>query len=104
MPCAPETIRLHLWFAAGQSIPCEGLPARLLDQILASIGTTRAQVTVLDAATADDGVAVLAFGAGAPLGAVSLPTLERLADPLEKRIAWPILRRLRRKLADRHDA
>lgn len=41
---------------------------------------------------------ILAFGTGAPAGSTRVAALARLRDPLEKRIAWPMLRALRRRL------
>lgn len=90
--------RLRLWFPPEQRDPRSGPQARLLQQILRSVGVDDADMDLLETDVNPDGVRVLGFGSGAPAGAVRLPTLDRLRDPLEKRIAWPLLRRLRRQL------
>jgi hypothetical protein len=99
-PSQPASRCVRLWFADRKNRPTEGPQARLLEQILRSVGLSDAEVAVGPDEAGDDDWVILAFGVGAPASAVSLPTLERLRDPLEKRIAWPILRRLRRRLAD----
>ena len=49
-------------------------------------------------ASSPNNLPILAFGTGAPAGSTRVAALARLRDPLEKRIAWPMLRALRRRL------
>lgn len=92
----PETpapaVCLRLWFAEGQT-PQEAGAQRLLRDVLRSLGLTPEQAT-----GSDPDLPQLAFGEPAPEGAIALAALARLRDPLEKRIAWPVLRRLHRRL------
>lgn len=84
--------RLRLWFAEGRA-PQEAGLQRLLRDVLNALGLTPEQ-----AEGHDSNLPQLAFGDRAPEGAVVVTSLTRLRDPLEKRIAWPILRRLRQRL------
>lgn len=95
----PHKPVLHLWFAPEVPDPLPAPSARLLDDVLCSLDLDASQIVRM-AGERDPGGEhpVLAFGTGAPDGAVRLPTLEKLRNPLEKRIAWPILRGLRRRL------
>lgn len=90
-------VRLHLWFPPGETDAFAGPHARLLTQVLASLGLAPGQVRE---GGPDDGPAtpLLAFGPGAPEGSTRLAALVKLRDPIEKRIAWPLLRGLRRRL------
>lgn len=102
MPQAPDAdvasaIGLCVWLPTHEGDPFRGPHERLLRQLLCALGLTSEQV-VLDVPDAGDVRPVLAFGPGGPPGAVQLPALVNLREPLEKRIAWPALRRLRRHL------
>lgn len=93
---------LQLWFASGEGDPFTGAHGRLLTQILKSLDLCPEQTRVRSRHEAesqeDDALPLLAFGPGAPAGAIRLAALEKLRDPIEKRIAWPLLRGLRRVL------
>lgn len=92
-------IVLQLWFAPDVPDPLPESFARMLRYLLRSLDLDVAQVARMAGENGGDGeYPVLAFGIGAPDGAVRLPALEKLRNPLEKRIAWPILRGLRRRL------
>ena len=90
-------IELRLWFPPAVMDPLKGSDAQLLRYLLRSLELDFEQVTTLSGEN-DKALPVLAFGADAPAGAVRLPALEKLRNPLEKRIAWPVLRGLRRRL------
>lgn len=89
----PPTVRLRLWFPPGADDPFQGPRASLLRYLIHAVGLEPAQVTF--AAADDVDLPVLAFGPGGPVEGVQLPALESLRDPVEKRIAWVRLRRLR---------
>ena len=93
---APEPIRIGI--AGCGTWPPRDAEARLVDDLLASLGLTIAQVQWASDGALPEGVPVLAFGPEAPAGVLRLPALSRLRDALEKRIAWPQLRNLRRQL------
>lgn len=117
--------RLRIWFSQAQADVFEGPHRRLLQDLLCSIGLSPDQVQLMesqasapapgsgadavsgfDTATAspegqvsgNNDLPILAFGIGAPAGSTRIAALPRLRDPLEKRIAWPMLRELRRRL------
>ncbi len=90
-------IGLRLWFPPTVADPFQGSDARLLRDLLRSLELDVEQVTRLSGEN-DEALPVLAFGTGGPDGSVRLPALEKLRNPLEKRIAWPVLRGLRRRL------
>lgn len=94
---AAPAIALYLWLPPREGDPFHGPHERLLHQLLCGLGLAPAEV-VLGVPDGGDAWPVLAFGPGGPPGAVQVPELARLRDPLEKRIAWPALRRLRRRL------
>lgn len=79
-------------------LPPTGADAALVQDLLACLGLTPAQVCWGADASAPQSLPVLAFGAAAAPGVTRLAALSRLRDPIEKRIAWPLLRRLRRAL------
>lgn len=97
-PPAERTIRLCV--AGSGAWPAPGPDARLLDDLLASLGLSAAQVQWVSGGAPPEGIPMLAFGVDAARGALRLPALARLRDALEKRIAWPQLRRLRRQLRE----
>lgn len=117
--------RLRIWFSQPQVDVFEGPHRRLLQDLLCSIGLTPDQVQLMDSQTSaptpgsgaatgpgfdsttaspegrvpeNSDLPILAFGIGAPAGSTRIAALPRLRDPLEKRIAWPMLRQLRRRL------
>lgn len=94
---AAPAIALYLWLPPRAADPFHGPHVRLLHQLLCGLGLGPEQVA-LGAPEEGDAQPVLAFGPGGPPGAVQVPALARLREPLEKRIAWPALRRLRRRL------
>ncbi len=97
-PPAERTIRLCV--AGSGPWPAPGPDARLLDDLLASLGLTVAQVQWVSGGVPPEGIPMLAFGVEAARGALRVPALARLREPLEKRIAWPLLRQLRRQLRE----
>lgn len=90
------TLRLRV-LGLGE-LPPTGADAALVQDLLACLGLTPAQVCWGADASAPQSLPVLAFGAAAAPGVTRLAALSRLRDPIEKRIAWPLLRRLRRAL------
>ncbi|MCX7562718.1 hypothetical protein OS176_04030 [Xanthomonadaceae bacterium XH05] len=92
---------LRLWLPPAKARPFEGPHARLLTQILKSIGVRPEQI-LMARQPEDGGAPLLAFGAGAPKEAIRLAALDKLRDPIEKRVAWPVLRSLRRRLRQMH--
>lgn len=90
------TLRLRV-LGLGE-LPPTGADAALVQDLLACLGLTPAQVCWGADASAPQSLPVLAFGAPAAPGVTRLAALSRLRDPIEKRIAWPLLRRLRRAL------
>ena len=95
-----ESVAVRLCIAGGGSAPSGGPEARLLGDLLASLGLTLAQVRWASDDVLPEDVPVLAFGPHAPRGALRVAALTRLREPLEKRIAWPLLRQLRRQLRE----
>ena len=94
---AAPAIALYLWLPPREADPFHGPHEPLLRQLLCSLGLAPEQA-LLGVPEEGDARPVLAFGPGGPSGAVQLPALAKLRDPLEKRIAWPALRTLRRRL------
>ena len=88
---------VHAWFPAGETDAFTGPYAHLLAQILKCLGLRPDQVRPGLPAEGETAV-LLAFGPGAPQGAIRLSALAKLRDPIEKRVAWPVLRDLRRRL------
>ncbi len=93
----PAGMPVHLWFPPGEADAFTGPHARLLVQLLKCLDLSPEQVRP---GLPNDGQAalLLAFGPGAPEGATRFAALAKLRDPIEKRIAWPLLRGLRRCL------
>jgi hypothetical protein len=89
-PAAAGVARIAL---AGAS---PGEPEALVRGILAALGLRAGEVASAPGA----GVPVLAFGDPAPAGSIRLPRLAELREAHAKRAAWPLLRRLRRRLQD----
>lgn len=96
IPAAIAPLRLRV-LGLGEQPPA-GADAALVQDLLACLGLTPAQVCWGAEASAPQSLPVLAFGASAAPGVTRLAALSRLRDPIEKRIAWPLLRRLRRAL------
>ena len=94
---APIGMPVHLWFPPGEPDAFAGPHARLLTQVLACLDISPGQI---QPGLPDDGetALLLAFGPGAPQGATRFAALARLRDPIEKRVAWSLLRGLRRRL------
>ncbi len=92
-----SSLPVHLWFPPGEPDAFAGPHGRLLTQLLRCLDLSPEQV---QSGIPIDGEAplLLAFGPGAPQGAIRLAALAKLRDPIEKRIAWPLLRRVRRRL------
>lgn len=97
-PDAAAIVRLRI-AGCGARAP-EGRDAALVADLLASLGLDPAQVRWEETAAAAGELPLLVFGGAPSRGAHVLAALERLRDPLEKRIAWTLLRRLRRQLRD----
>lgn len=91
---------LFLWSPPDDAAPLHGPYARLAADLLQSLGVRVEQVGAGQPDAMPSDVPILVLGAQAPADGVRLPALARLRDPLEKRIAWPILRRLRRRLRE----
>ena len=94
---APPGIPVHLWFSPGEPDAFKGPHAHLLAQLLRCLDLSPEQI---QPGLPSDGqtALLLAFGPGAPEGATRFAALAKLRDPIEKRIAWPLLRGLRRRL------
>lgn len=71
-----------------------GEGAALFGALLATLGLSRAQVTV----ELRPGLPLLAFGDGGGADAIRIAPLAHLRQPHEKRAAWPALRALRARL------
>lgn len=93
-----ETL-LQLWLPPTEGDPFAGPHARLLGDVLRSLALSRQQV-LLGMSRKGSDLPLLAFGPGAPAGAITLASLVKLRDPIEKRIAWKQLRQLRRRLRE----
>lgn len=92
-------VRLRLWFAP-DGAPQGAGETRLLHALLRALGLTPEEAEARPEAA---GLPQLAFAGASvqvPDGAIRLPPLARLHDPLEKRIAWGCLRQLRRQLRE----
>ena len=94
---APITMPVHLWFPPDDADAFTGPHSRLLTQILQCLGLTPDHVQPGLPAEGEAAL-LLAFGLGAPQGAIRMSALAKLRDPIEKRVAWPILRGVRRRL------
>lgn len=92
----PVCVRLCLWLPAETPDPFAGPQARLLQHLLRTLDLEPNQVA-RQVPVAQD-IPVLAFGRGAPSATCTLPALDALRDPINKRMAWPLLRALRRQL------
>ena len=92
-------VRLQVWLPPTEGDPFAGPHARLLGDVLRSLGLTRQKIQT-GMPEKDHNLPLLAFGPGAPADAVKLSTLVKLRDPIEKRIAWKQLRQLRRCLRE----
>lgn len=97
-PAATPGIALWLWCPPASGDPFAGPEARLLRHLLHALDLQPARVARCTPEAAGDDRPVLALGPGAPAGSHVLPELGALRDPLQKRIAWPVLRALRRRL------
>ena len=93
----PIAMPVYLWFPPGEPDAFAGPHARLLAQFLACLDLSPQQIQ--PGLPADSQTAILlAFGPGAPPGATRFAALAKLRDPIEKRVAWPLLRGLRKRL------
>lgn len=93
----PRTVPVHLWFPPGEPDALTGPHARLLTQLLTCLDLSPDQIRPGLPDTAETAL-LLAFGPGAPQGATRFAALAKLRDPIEKRVAWPLLRGLRKHL------
>ncbi len=83
-------------FVEGASDPLAGSQAKLLRAILAALGLSADESTF----EPDAALPLLAFGRCPEPAAFRVAALACLRDPIDKRVAWKELRRLRHALAE----
>ncbi len=82
--------------AEGLATPFTSADAKLLRAILAAIGLSEGDI----ADDADSTLPLLAFGRSEEPATFRLRALPQLRNPIEKRVAWKELRRVKRSLQD----